>query len=271
MISLLGTRTRMHRTGVSQGWHPHPGVYTDLLAERSFIIIIKSFLHRCSVPDLPQEAGAYGCPPAASETFSGHGGCCVAQRGTSVLDIAPPSSLALQHHLAPIRVELNPPGERYFLSAMTVLLPFCCVMDGFHKQIFDYAVNINLLHRVAKIKKHLVVAWESWWSVSSCTWVERVTQPSALMLTHRKRRWRGDTFKGNVYPLRFAVGYVALLSRIAPRPMGQIACEPGSGGKWRPREEPLVHAGGSDAVEDLKTQKCYEFLMRLQKSNSYEK
>lgn len=29
--------------------------------------------------------------------------------------------------------------------------------------------------------------------------------------------------------------------------------------KWRPHEEPPVHAGGSNAEEDLKTQRCYEW------------
>lgn len=51
---------------------------------------------------------------------------------------------------------------------------------------------------------------------------ERMTRPSALMLTHRKMKRRGDTFKGNVYPLRFAVGIVALVRCIAPRPLGQM-------------------------------------------------
>lgn len=45
----------------------------------------------------------------------------------------------------------------------------------------------------------------------------------------------------------------------APHPLGQIACEPRVlVEKWHPREEPPVHAGGSNAEEDLKTQRCYE-------------
>lgn len=39
----------------------------------------------------------------------------------------------------------------------------------------------------------------------------------------------------------------------------------GSGGKWRPREEPPVHAGGSNEEEDFNTD-VIGFLMRLRRS-----
>lgn len=54
---------------------------------------------------------------------------------------------------------------------------------------------------------------------------------------------------------------MALLRRIAPRPVGQNACEPGVLVESHvPRQEPPVHAGGSNAEEDLKTQSCYEWV-----------
>lgn len=81
---------------------------------------------------------------------------------------------------------------------------------------------------------------------------ERMTQPAALML--KEAAWWHLQRECLSPPVCCWMRGAA-----APRPVGQIACKPGVlVEKWRPREEPPVQAGGSNAEKDLKTQRCYE-------------